>query len=187
MIIYLAIIIVGGCVIALANALGFNQDMPLTFGIVFAAIAVEILIDGITAAVCRVLPKRCVPADCKLFLVTLKEKTFYEKLHIRKWKDKIPEIGHFTGFRKNKIDNPKSPAYLERFLLEIRYGQVGHLVSCLSGFLVMLLGIFPWIGWTVTLPIALVNVFLNVLPICVLRYNGYKLNVFYKATQKRLQ
>jgi len=74
---------------------------------------------------------------------------------------------------------------LERFLLEIRYGQVGHFVSCISGFLVMLFNLLPFVSWTMTLPIALVNLFLNVLPIFVLRYNGYKLNVLLKSLRKR--
>jgi glycosyl-4,4'-diaponeurosporenoate acyltransferase len=185
MILYLCIIILGGCVISVANALGFGADMGRTFAIVFVGIVIEILIDGITAAVCRGLPQKCVPYHGKVFQVGLREKNFYEKLHIRKWKDSIPEIGHFTGFRKNKVADPKSEKYLERFLLEIRYGQVGHFVSCISGFLVMLFNCLPFVAWTMTLPIALVNLFLNVLPIFVLRYNGYKLNVLLKSLQKR--
>ena len=185
MILYLFIIVFGGCVISVANALGFDADVGGTFAIVFVGIVAEIVIDGITAAVCRGLPQKCVPYNGKVFQVSLREKNFYEKLHIRKWKDAIPEIGHFTGFRKNKVADPKSEAYLERFLLEIRYGQVGHFVSCFSGFLVMLFGILPFMRWTVTLPIALVNLFLNVLPILVLRYNGYKLNILLRSLQKR--
>ena len=37
----------------------------------------------------------------------------YNKLKVKKWKDKIPEIGHFTGFRKNKISDPKNPEYIK--------------------------------------------------------------------------
>jgi len=110
MILYLLIIVLGGSVIAVANALGFEADMGWTFAIVFAGIVAEIIIDGITAAVCRGLPQRCVPDRGKVFQVGLREKKFYEKLHIRKWKDAIPEIGHFTGFRKNKVAEPISEA-----------------------------------------------------------------------------
>ncbi len=185
MLLYALIIFVGGCLIALGNGFGFHEDLGWTFAVVFSGIVIEIIIDGITAAVCRGLPAAWVPYDGKTFQVSFREKSFYEKLHIRKWKDRIPEIGHFTGFRKNKIADPKSEAYLQRFLLEIRYGQVGHFVSCISGFAVMFFNFLPFVRWTVALPIALVNFGLNVLPIFVLRYNGYKLDLLYKSIQKR--
>ena len=69
MILYLCIIILGGCVISVANALGFGADMGRTFAIVFVGIVIEILIDGITAAVCRGLPQKCVHYHGKVFQV----------------------------------------------------------------------------------------------------------------------
>lgn len=187
MILYLIVITVCGACIALLNAWGFGERMSVTFSITFGGILVEIILDGITAAICRGLPKKCVPYGANFFAVGKKEKAFYEKLHIRKWKDRIPEIGHFTGFRKTKVEDPKSIEYVERFLLECRYGEVGHLVSCFSGFFVCLLCLFPAVRWTVTVPIAVVNAWLNILPFAVLRYNTYKLEVLYKTNKKRLQ
>ena len=184
MALYLFIITLGGCLIAAIHAVCFGA-WGLCFAVTFSGIVLEILIDGITAAGCRLLPKKCVPYEAKIFAVGAKEKRFYERLKIRKWKDRIPEIGHLTGFRKNKIADPNSLEYVERFLLEIRYGQVVHFVSLFSGFLLCFALFFPVVRLSVVLPICIVNFFLNLLPIFTLRYNGYKLNVLYQANKKR--
>ncbi len=152
----------------------------------FAAFTV-ILMDGLTATICRLLPKKCANHKLKIYQVSAKEKKFYEKLKIRKWKDKVPEIGQFTGFRKNKIVDPKSLEYLERFLLEICYGEIGHSVSCATGFLILLLyPIYPY--WLhVAIPVAIVSVLFNIPSFIILRYNSYKLRVLWKTTVKRLE
>ena len=128
------------------------------------------------------------PKEGKFFLVTAKEKSLYERWSIRKWKDRIPEIGHFTGFRKNKIADPKSAAYIERFLMESRYGEVGHLLSCPTGALIFLAQIIPFVPaywWGVCTGITLVNAVLNLLPVFVLRYNYYKLRILHSSLLKK--
>ena len=131
------------------------------------------------------MPKKIAQHDKKIFTVSAKEKKFYEKLKIRKWKDKVPEIGHFTGFRKNKISDPKSVEYVERFLMEACYGEVGHFLSLFFGFLVLLL--FPihksWLA--ISIAVAIVNAMLNIPPILVLRYNSYKLEVLLASNIKK--
>ena len=113
------------------------------------------------------------------------ERRFYRFIKIHSWKDKIPEIGHFTGFRKNKIADPKSVEYVERFLLEACYGEVGHFYSLFLGFLILLL--FPiheaWLA--VSIPVAIVNFLLNLPTIFVLRYNCYKLEILLASNLKK--
>ncbi len=184
MILYLSIILGGGFLIALFNSLLWVDTWAACFLITYAGIIIEIAIDAITAAVCRGLPERWFPHDGKIFKVSVKEKRFYEKLRIRKWKEKIPEIGRLTGFRKNRVEDPKSLEYVERFLLEIRYGQVVHFVSLFSGFLLLLFLFFPFGYFSIALPICLVNFGLHLLPIFTLRYNSYKLERLYEANKK---
>ena len=131
----LYLIIIFGCSLVVSGiiALCMEQSFLLVFGLVALAVVVEILLDGLTATVARLLPKKFANHELKVFVVGSKEKKFYEKLKIRKWKDKIPEIGHFTGFRKNKLAEPKSVEYVDRFLLESCYGQIGHFFSLFTG------------------------------------------------------
>ena len=131
------------------------------------------------------LPAKCANHEKKIFTVSAKEKKFYEKLKIRKWKDKVPEIGHFTGFRKNKLEDPQSVAYVDRFLLESCYGEIGHFFSCILGFLVLLLFPISKLWLAVAIPAAIVNVFLNLPSLFILRYNSYKLEILRKANLKK--
>ncbi len=179
-IIGIAIACISG-VLALVTSASFISLLVWTS---FAAVAV-VVVDGLTATVCRLLPKKLANHEKKIFQVSQKEKKFYEKLRIRKWKDKIPEIGQFTGFRKSKLEDPKNIEYLDRFLLEICYGQIGHAASMLTSFLIVFL--YPlhrlWMG--ISIPVAIVSLLLNMPSILVLRYNSYKLRVLRKSLLKK--
>ncbi len=182
---YLWIISVCSCIIAAIVSICYTENYFLTLGLVALAVVIEILIDAMVATIARLLPKKCADYNLKIYRVYAKEKQFYEKLKIRLWKDRIPEIGHFTGFRKNKLVDPKSVEYVERFLMESCYGEIGHFFSLPLGFLVMLL--FPishtWIA--ISIPVAIVNFFLNVPTIFVLRYNSYKLVILRNSNLKK--
>lgn len=149
------------------------------------AIITVVLVDALTATVCRLLPKKCANRDKKIFRVGAKEKKFYEKLHIRKWKDKIPEIGQFTGFRKNKLDEPANLQYVDRFLLESCYGEIGHVFSCIFGFAILALYFVTPLWWGIALPVAIVNLFMNLPSLFILRYNSYKLEILRKSLIKK--
>ena len=182
---YLTIIF--GCSLVLSGivALCLEQSFLLVLGLVALAVVIQILIDGLVATVARLLPKKCANHEWKIFTVGAGEKKFYEKLKIRKWKDKIPEIGHFTGFRKNKLADPKSVEYVDRFLLESCYGQIGHFFSLFFGFLALGLFFIHDIWIVIGIPVCIVNFFLNIPSILVLRYNNYKLEILRKSLLKK--
>ncbi len=185
MILYLTII--GVAVVCIATVLTFVMETNFFLALSVAAggAVAEIAISGLTAAVCRLLPKKTVNVNAKRFIVSAKEKKFYEKLKIRKWKEKIPEIGHFTGFRKNKIAEPKSIEYLDRFLLEICYGERGHFYSLFTSFLLLFLSPLHPLFLPVSVFVAIVAVALNIPSIMTLRYNSYKLRILRESLYKK--
>ena len=185
MILYLSIIAVCMMLISAIVTMAYNVSFWSTLGITALAVVVVIIVDALIATVCRLLPKKCARHDGKLYTVSAKEKKFYEKLKIRAWKDWIPEIGHFTGFRKNKIDQPKNLEYLDRFLLECCYGEIGHSASVFSGFATLLFFPLTHTWEAISIPESVVNAVLNVLPIFVLRYNAYKLEILRKSVLKK--
>lgn len=185
MILYLSIITVCSLIISGVVAFAYSANFWLILGFTWIAIVLSIAIDGAVSGIARAMPKKCAQHDKKIFTVSAKEKKFYEKLKIRKWKEKIPEIGHFTGFRKNKIADPKSVEYVERFLLEACYGEIGHFYSLFFGFLVLLLFPIHETWWAISIPVAIVNVFLNIPSILVLRYNCYKLEILLASNKKK--
>lgn len=182
---YFVIIYVSAILLSALVSLFCGERYLTSFCFTALAVLIVVAIDGVVAGGARLLPKKFANHEKRIFSVTLKEKTFYEKLKIRKWKDKVPEIGHLTGFRKNKISDPKSVEYLDRFLLEICYGQIGHFFSCIFGFVLLVL--FPiyrfWIP--VSLPVAVINVFLNLPSLIILRYNSYKLRILRENLLKK--
>ena len=185
MILYLTIIGICTLIISAIVAIATASNFFYVLGMSAIAVVAVIILDAIVATVSRLLPKKCAQHDKKIFTVSAKEKKFYEKLKIRKWKDKVPEIGQFTGFRKNKIVDPKSVEYLDRFLLEACYGEIGHFFSVFLGFLILLLFPISKLWFAVSIPVACVNAVLNLPSLFILRYNSYKLEILRKSNLKK--
>lgn len=161
--------------IAIYSIAFFSLGALKIFGIALLTVIFEILINGIVALAIHWLPKKWFVAEKKIFKVYKWERKFYEKIGIKKWKDKVWELGGLGGFRKNKINDPTNPEYFSTFLMESNKGIAVHVISIFAGFLCILL--FPAYIWTIGFPASLVGVFLNILPTLILRYNIPKLSV----------
>ncbi len=132
--------------------------------------ALQFVFDGIVALTVRLTPDRLYGAEDPRFAVSEREIKLYLRLGVRRWKDRIWELGGIGGFSKERLDRPEDPAYIEKYLVECNRGVVTHRLSYPVGFLAMLTVSGPC-AFTVALPVALVNLYLNVLPTVVLRYN----------------
>lgn len=180
---YLIIISFFALLGALIATLLYKVFFLESLGMMILGILLVVIVDALIATLARLLPRKAADFETKVFKVTRREKKLLDKLQIKKWKDKIPEIGHFTGFRKNQVSEPKNPEYIERFLYEISYGEIGHALSVPLGFILFLLILLPWYQpyWLVLLiTICVVNGILNIFPIMVLRYNKYGLLLLHK-------
>jgi len=164
----------------------FKFDLGyIVFAVVFSTV-LEIIIDAIFATVVRwLMPKKWFSMDKKWFIGKKRECKFYEKIGIKKWKDKVWELGALGGFRKNKINDPTNPDYFTLFLIESNKGIMVHIAGVFVGFLCILL--YPAYVLTIGLPASIVGVFLNVLPIFVLRYNIPKLEVARERAKRNQQ
>ena len=188
MILYLSIIIICMCVIAVANYfLGVYASLfNIALWVVLATL-LEIVIDSIFATISRwVLPKKWFAVENKSFVPGKKEVRFYENIGIRKWKDKTLELGAVTGFRKNKLGDAGNIEYVERFIVEANYGIIVHVLCIIFGFAVMFLT--PYRYWfSIGIPVGFVNACLNCMSLFILRYNLPKLHALYKFNFKKLQ
>lgn len=145
--------------------------------------AAQFALDGLIAAIINRLPDRFFSTDNRFFNVSEKEQKLYKKLKVRRWKDKVWELGGLGGFSKKSLENPNSPAYIERFIIECNKGVLTHRLSFPIGFLPMLF--LPNIyALSIALPVAAVNLFLNILPTLALRYNTPKLKLALKRISK---
>jgi hypothetical protein len=100
-------------------------------------------------------------------------------LGVKVWKDKVWELGWLGGFSKKKVLNPEEPEYVERFIIESNKGVVDHIIGMIAGFSVIFLFPIKYM-WIMCVPVGLVNLVLNYMPVMILRYNTPKLQTLYK-------
>ena len=195
MLLYSIIILIASAIITTLNCF-FNplyKDKFWLYIILTVAFVIgAIILDAIVAIVIRKMPEKWFSENKGIFKTSLKEMKFYKAIGVPKWKNYVPELGMFTGFRKNKVVDPKDNAYIGRFILEARYGVAIHFYSVPVSFLLLLFdfGIYtgqPNIWLTIALPVAVVNAILIVLPAFILKYNLHRLNKIYEGNLRMAQ
>lgn len=181
---YLTIIGAAMAVIAGVNmALGTAQWYYILIAVVVST-ALQFALDGTIAMIINKMPDAWFGVNNRHFDVSEREKKLYNKLKVRKWKDQVWELGGLGGFSKKNLLEPGSPAYIEKFIIECNKGVLTHRLSYPIGFLVMLL--MPNVcAFTIGVPVAAVNLFLNVLPTLALRYNTPKLKWMLLRLQRK--
>lgn len=133
-------------------------------------VALQFAFDGLIALIINKMPDKWFGVDNPLYQVFQWEKKLYTKLKVRKWKDYVWELGGLGGFSKKELKEPDNPKYIEKFIIECNKGVLTHRLSYPIGFLAMLT--LPGkSALTIALPVAIVNLFSNILPTLALRYN----------------
>lgn len=188
---YPIIIIISMAIIAVMNIL-FNDMEPWYIYVIYTTVLtiLVILVDGFVAWIIRSMPSKYFDYHKKVFTTSDKEKKFFKVIGVKKWKEKVPELGMFTHFRKNKIADPNNPEYLERYILEACYGIIIHYVSVPTSFIIMLFDYKMYTGesimfLTIALPVALVNAVLILLPAFILKNNLPKLVRLYEFKKRK--
>ena len=167
---YLSIIGIAMLVVSVVNIIFATAAWYYVIIAVIWCTALQFALDGIFAFIINKMPDKWFGVDNRAYYVSKKETKLYKKLKVREWKDKVWELGGLGGFSKKELKEPDDPKYIERFIIECNKGVLTHRIAYPIGFLAMLT--LPNIcALTIALPIAIVNLFLNVLPTIVLRYN----------------
>lgn len=139
----------------------------------------QFALDGLIAIIINKMPDRLFGVNNSFYNVSLLENKFYKKIKVRRWKDKVWELGGLGGFSKKKLIDPNSIEYIEKFIIECNKGVLTHRLSYPIGFITMLF--MPHIlAFSIAFPVAIVNLFLNILPTLALRYNTPKLKMLLK-------
>ena len=161
----------------------------LSFGYITMAmicsVVVEIANSGLWAIlICKILPDKLFLKNFKIFNVSKKEYNFYiNKCKIKSWKDKILDLGHLNGFQKKNVENTNSPEYLRRFIIECNSGFLEHLLSVITGTLIIYL--FPAkLRLTMGVPTLIINFIINGMSIMVLRFNIPRLHTALKFAER---
>ena len=181
---YLSVI---GIAMAVIVAVNIAFQTAAWYDVIVAVVfctALQFALDGLLAFVINKMPNRWFGVENRLYRVSEREKTLYKKLKVRLWKDKVWELGGLGGFSKKALLSPDDPAYIERFIIECNKGVLTHRLSYPIGFLAMLT--LPGVcAFSIALPVATVNLFLNILPTLALRYNTPKLKSMLQRLQRK--
>ena len=175
-----------GAAMAIISAINIIFNTATWFNVIIAVVlctAAQFALDGLIAIIINKTPDKFFAVNNPLYSVSETEKNLYKKLKVRNWKDKVWELGGLGGFSKKNLANPNSPEYIEKFIIECNKGVLTHRLSYLIGFLPMLF--IPNVcALTIALPVAMVNLFLNILPTLALRYNTPKLHAMLKRMNR---
>ncbi len=185
---YISIIFIGTVI---STMLGIFVGVPLTgvsesrvFAITIISLLVLVAIDAVCALFVRYcLPKKVFNPFLKIYNVGKNERKFYERIGIRKWKDRIPEAGQlFANFAKTEIADTNNNEYVYKFMSETIYAEIMHWLSALFSFLIIFIDLR--LALTVGLPLVIGNMILNLMPVLVQRYNRPKLMVLYERNKR---
>lgn len=151
---------------------------------VASGIIAVIIIDALCATICaKLLPDKWFTHDKKFFNVPKLESRFYNFIKVKKWKNHILELGDFNGFSKKQVAENTS-TFFEKFIVESNKGFIGHLISILLGFVIII--VFPIeFKLSIALPIAISNALINYLSLSILRYNYPKLQAGYRFSIRK--
>lgn len=176
---YLSVIGVAMAMISAGNILLHTATWYNVIVAVVLCTAAQFALDGLVAIVINKLPDRWFGVENPLYRVSEREQGWYKKWKVRKWKDRVWELGGLGGFSKKNLLDPNSPEYIEKFIIECNKGVLTHRLAYPIGFLPMLFLPNPF-SCSIALPVATVNLFLNILPTVVLRHNTPKLKMVLK-------
>jgi hypothetical protein len=178
--------IISGAMV-LISATNIIFEVATWYYVILAVIwctALQFLLDGVIAIIVNSLPDRWFGVNNKLFRVSQTEKEIYKKLKVKRWKDKVWELGGLGGFSKKNLSEPTNPRYYEKFIIECNKGVLTHRLSYFVG-LIAMFTVIKTCAFTIALPVAMVNLFLNILPTIVLRYNTLTLKSLLTRLEKK--
>jgi len=186
---YAVIIVLAMICIALINIFLVADGFGYAFYEIILWTVVATLAEFAVQAVLATIARRCLPKSKfegvhPRFCAGEKECRCYERLGIKRWKDKVLELGCFTRFRKNRIADPNDNAYVLRYITEANYGVACHVACIAFGWAcVFCAPVNLWL--TVGLPVYCVGALLNLPPLFILRYNLVKLHKLYRLNEKK--
>lgn len=90
-----------------------------------------------------------------------------------KWKDKLPEWGKVWNFEKKNLNKELSLKYVDKFILETYYAEIGHLGMAIFGFACILVN--PTDYALMAFICSIINLIIQI-PFCIIqRYNRPRL------------
>lgn len=158
--------------IYVALVLGINLAFNFSWGTVgnFFLVAAIVCFPAIVVALLvHLIPKTFYNPKNKIFAARKGEDKLFEKLNVKKWKDKIPEAGKTGGFARNHLYDPRNPDYIKKYIIEGCLAEALHSLSIIWGIAALFL-VPKQLVLPMGVPLALFNFFVHIFPILIQRY-----------------
>lgn len=166
----------------------FFVQYSLPIGLFFVYFILSVAICGLISFVIMLIvhrsPKKLFNPYSKIFKTYKFENTLFNFLCVKKWKDKVPELGKLGGFEKNKLQNPKNSEYLHEFLVDSCKSETIHTLSAIFGLTIFFI-IPSQFTWVITFPVFLVNFICHYMPSIIQRYMRPRLIKLYEKVKLR--
>lgn len=124
------------------------------------------------------------------------ESSFYRKIKVTKWKNKLPDAGKLIHFQRDSLPQDIDENYINRFIKECCIAELGHLAVGIIGF-ASLFFVFLIPGdkklehLLIFLLLAVMDFFIQMLFIIIQRYNRPRLiklrKLYSKGYKTRLE
>lgn len=171
--------------------LGFGEAMPLfsltlqeSLLMFFTPIIWIACVDVFITVCAHLIPQKFLRSEGFLFKEREFEKNFYAILRIKVWKDKVPELGKLSNFKKDKLYDAKNPAYLKEFIMQGCRAELLHIFSALSGFFALFFFPLKYSPYFALFTV-LAHFLLHLPPALIQRYNRPRLERLLKSTLSR--
>ena len=134
----------------------------------FYSVLALTIIDAFFAILIRILPRKWFDPFKKVYTVHRWERRFYIFVGIKKWKSIIPETGgQLVGFAKRSLLDITDNNYIYKFMQETVMAEVMHLLGAIFSFLIVFIN--PKLFVVVGLPLMIMNIIINILPVMRLK------------------
>ena len=154
------------------------QDLFLVFVVILLPSILSLFIK-------KVLPEKFFDGTMEFFLPKKYEKSLFNKINIRSWKDKIPNWGN-VGKDMAK-DGQIDVESIKNFIVQTCLGEIVHLFCMLSAMVsgVVLALNRPDLIFTMILPVVVVYAVINLLSVLIQRYNRPRLQILLNRLERK--
>lgn len=174
-------------VLSIALTIAINLIFDFRLGVVWEfliSLLVVITPSIIFNFIERFFPEKWYGENVKLFKERKFENSFFKIIHIKKWKDNVPQFLKIKNINKAKDENSEIDAiYVNNFITETRRGEFMHLIDIIFGMIAALFLPKAYF-FKYSLPIILIWTYFNALSIIIQRYNRPRLQKLLTRMEK---
>gem|GEM_PF-402838 len=185
--VYWLFVVIAVLLVASINLIfDFRFATILNFLITFLFLILPTVVVGLIMV--NFIPKNWYRTDKKIYTEKSFEKSFFNIIKIKRWKDYVPQLLKIDNINDAKKDNvdTKSVEYINFFISETCRSEFLHLFYIFSELFVLIVLFFIKTEWALKFGIAITIIWIifHMMSVLIQRYNRPRLKTFLKRIEK---